>query len=210
MKSNVITPYPTHKNRTLSNEEKIALISENFREIMEVLDLDLTLDSLSDTPRRVAEMYVNEIFSGLESGNFPNMTLFDNPSTQSDQSNMVFVKTEFCSTCEHHFLPIPGTAYISYIPNKKLIGLSKIPRLVKYYAQRPQLQERLTAQVADKLAEVLETEHIAVSITAQHFCMIARGVEDTKSHTVTNALRGDFRRDELLRREFFEAIQRGK
>lgn len=201
--SPTVRPHPD-----LSNEQKIEYIAKRFREIMEVLGLDLTNDSLANTPQRVAKMYVNEIFSGLDEKNFPEISFFENASQPNQRSSIVFTKVNFNSFCEHHFVPMNGTAFVAYLPNDKLIGLSKIPRLVRYFARRPQLQERLTAQIADSLAILLETENVAVSIVAQHFCIIARGIEDAESRTITNVLRGDFDSNVDMRHEFFEAINR--
>jgi GTP cyclohydrolase IA len=202
-------PSPTKQNGPkLSNEKKIKIIEERFRDIMEVLGLDLTDDSLAKTPLRVAKMYVEEVFSGLNPENFPTISLFEDKFQHDHRTNIVFVKVNFHSFCEHHFVPMNGTAYVAYLPNDKLIGLSKIPRIVRYFAKRPQLQERLTAQIADSLATLINTEDIAVSITAQHFCVTARGIEDENSHTITNVMRGKFDVTDTLRKEFFEAINR--
>lgn len=193
---------------SMTDEEKIEYIAVRFREIMETLGLDLTDDSLSRTPYRIAKMYVSEIFSGLDLEQFPEMSFIQDKFVHGGRPNMVFLKVNFNSFCEHHFVPMTGTAFVAYIPNQKLIGLSKIPRIVKYFACRPQVQERLTAQIADSLALVLETAHVAVSIVAQHHCIISRGIEDTESQTITNVLRGDFDSDGNRRNEFFEAINR--
>lgn len=206
-----ITQFPTPLKNTpkkMNNEQKIEYIAKRFHEIMEVLGLDLSDDSLAKTPYRVAKMYVNEIFSGLDPSTFPPISFIEDRFQENDKSNIVFVKVNFNSFCEHHFVPMNGTAYIAYLPNKKLIGLSKIPRIVRFFARRPQVQERLTAQIADCLATLLETEDVAVSILSQHFCIIARGIEDENSHVITNLLRGKFDKDPTLRREFFEAINR--
>ena len=191
-----------------SEEEKIALIATHFRSIMEILGLDLKNDSLSKTPERVAYMYVREIFSGLDVDRFPDVSFFKEEIHHEHQPDMVFAKVGFVSFCEHHFLPMTGSACIAYLPESKLIGLSKLPRLVHFFAKRPQVQERLTAQIADSLSLLLETENIAVSIHAQHFCVTARGVKDENSRTITNVLRGQFHSNENLRREFFEGINR--
>lgn len=191
---------------TLSEDEKIALIAEKFASIMEILGLDLTDESLKKTPERVAKMYVKEVFSGLDTANFPEPSFFPNQS----ERDMVLVKVSFTSFCEHHFVPMRGVVHVAYLPNERIIGLSKIPRIVRYFARRPQVQERLTAQIFDALSLLLETEDVAVSCMAEHFCVIARGVEDEMSHTVTNVLRGAFEKDTNLRREFFEGVNRKK
>ena len=193
---------------TLSNEEKVEFIATRFKEILEVLGLDLSDDSLSQTPQRIAKMYVNEIFSGLDYNKFPEISYFEDHFQHESKVNTVLVKVNFCSFCEHHFVPMPGIAHIAYIPNGQLIGLSKIPRIVRFFAKRPQVQERLTAQIADCLSILLSTEDVAVSITAQHYCVIARGVEDENSHTITNTLRGQFETNREIRREFFEGVNR--
>jgi GTP cyclohydrolase I len=190
----------------MDEEEKIAFIADHFREIMNVLGLNLDDKSLSRTPYRVAKMYVKEIFSGLDEKNFPVISFIEDRYQTGDRANMVFSKVRFTSFCEHHFVPIIGTAYAAYLPNGKLIGLSKIPRIVRFFARRPQVQERLTAQIADTLAMLLETEDVAVSITAQHFCVTARGIEDETGYTTTNVMRGRFGVDEGRRQEFFETL----
>lgn len=202
-------PSPTaNPPPALTKDEKIDFIADRFCEIMTALGLDLTDYSLARTPYRIAEMYVNEIFSGLDQTNFPPLTFIENRYQHQGKSGMVFVKVNFHSFCEHHFVPMAGAAYIAYVPNEKLLGLSKIPRIVRFFAARPQVQERLTAQIADSLSIILETENVAVSLTAQHFCVMARGIEDTESHATTNVLRGDFNSSQSLQREFFEAINR--
>jgi len=201
------SPCPSHSSKEqqfLDDEEKIDYIAEKFRDIMEALGLDLDDPSLSKTPYRIAKMYVQEVFSGLDTKTFPNITFMEN---EEKNPHLVFVTVRFTSFCEHHFVPFYGTAYVGYLPNQKLVGLSKIPRLVKYFSRRPQVQERLTVQIADSLAALLETEDVGVSITAQHMCVMARGIEDHSSMTTTNVFRGKFE-NEMLRREFFEAIQR--
>lgn len=205
MKQAATTQFPSPiLPNSLTDEEKIEAIEKHFIGIMQVLGLDLNDDSLMLTPHRIAKMYVKEVFSGLNPENFPKMTFIKNHT----QSHLVFTEVNFSSFCEHHFVPMQGKAYIAYIPHEKLIGLSKIPRIVKYFASRPQVQERLTTQIADSLATLLETENVAVSLTAQHFCVIARGVENENSHTTTNVLRGAFLSDPQTRREFFEALNR--
>lgn len=191
----------------LNNEQKVDFIAARFKEIMEALELDLE-GSLSSTPQRVAKMYVEEIFTGLNEENFPAVSPMDNFCPQEIGQQIVFVKNRFTSFCEHHFVPFSGTAYVAYLPHEKLIGLGDIPRVVRYFAKRPQLQERLTAQIADALSLILETESVAVSLVASHYCIIARDVEDENSRVVTNVLRGDFRNDPLRQSEFFDAIKR--
>lgn len=202
-------PSPILKEKGIyPNEEKIRLIAERFREIMEILGLDLADDSLADTPQRIAKMYVQEVFAGLDEANFPSISFFKDEIRHEHQPNMVFIKVGFTSFCEHHFVPMTGFAYVAYIPKNKLIGISKIPRLVRFFSRRPQLQERLTAQIADSLALLLEIEDVAVSIHARHFCVMARGIQDENSQTITNVLRGLFSSDVKIRREFFEGINR--
>jgi GTP cyclohydrolase IA len=174
----------------LSDSEKIKKIEFLFKEIMETLGLDLSDDSLQGTPLRVAKMYVKEIFSGLNADNFPKISLFKN--TYDYHEMLIEKDIEIYSYCEHHFLPIVGKANVAYFPGENVIGLSKINRIVKYYAKRPQVQERLTIDIANALKEVLQTEDVAVHIEAKHFCVAARGAEDTKSSTVTSHLSGSF------------------
>ncbi|MBA2369683.1 MAG: GTP cyclohydrolase I FolE [Candidatus Protochlamydia sp.] len=209
--SPAITNFPSpilFNNTKLSKEEKIKKIAANFEEILIVLGLDLKDDSLARTPYRIAKMYVDEVFSGLDEENFPPISFFKDELHHEHQANMVFVKVGFTSFCEHHFVPMKGQAYVAYVPGKELIGLSKIPRIVRYFAKRPQVQERLTAQIADSLALLLNKEDVAVSINANHFCVAARGVQDESSHTITNVLRGEFNSNVNLRKEFFEGINR--
>lgn len=196
-----VVPTPTIENG-LTPEEKVYKITQNFKEIMETLGLDLNDDSLRDTPKRVAKMYVNEVFGGLSADNFPKMTVIEN-KMQYDQ--MIVVQNISClSFCEHHFLPIDGFATVAYVPNQKVIGLSKINRIVQYFGRRPQVQERLTKQIADCLQAILETEHVAVHINAKHYCVMMRGVEDTSSTTATADLRGDFKTMVDTRQEFLK------
>jgi GTP cyclohydrolase IA len=202
-------PSPVVKEKPLlSDKEKIEIIAVHIREIMGVLGLDITHESLEKTPYRIAKMYVEEVFSGLDEAHFPEISFFKDEFHHEHKAHMVFVKVGFTSFCEHHFVPMHGFAYVAYLPGDKIIGISKIPRLVRYFAKRPQLQERLTAQIADSLAILLETDNVAVSINAQHYCVIARGIQDENSHMITNVLRGAFNTKEDLRREFFEGINR--
>jgi GTP cyclohydrolase I len=178
---------------------KIELIEKNFREIMHILGLDLTDDSLQGTPRRVAKMYVQEIFSGLNPANKPKVALFENKY----QYNQMLVEKDITvfSNCEHHFVPIYGKAHVAYISNGHVIGLSKINRIVQYFAKRPQVQERLTKQIANELKRVLQTEDVAIVIDARHMCVSTRGVEDSQSSTVTAEYSGQFLNPET-RKEF--------
>lgn len=168
----------------MSNKEKKQRISVLFSEIMDVLGLDLTDDSLKGTPDRVAKMYIEEIFSGLDPKNKPKVALFDNKY----QYNQMLVEKDitFYSNCEHHFVPIIGKAHVAYISGGKVIGLSKLNRIVQYYAKRPQVQERLTQQIANELKMVLGTEDVAVLIDAKHLCVSSRGVKDDTSSTITS------------------------
>ena len=183
----------------LTDDEKIKAIAGHFREIMNTLGLDLQNDSLKNTPERVAKMFVKEIFNGLDPGNKPSVTLFDNK--YSYRQMLVEKNISLFSTCEHHFVPIIGKAHIAYISTGKIIGLSKINRIVQYYSQRPQVQERLTIQIANELSNILGTKDVAVIIDAVHLCVSSRGIRDTDSGTVTAEYRGIFleptRKDEF-------------
>ena len=174
----------------LDDEQKIKIVESHFKIIMETLGLDLTDDSLKDTPKRVAKMFVKEIFSGLNPANKPAISLFYN----SYQYHEMIVEKDITlySYCEHHFVPIIGKVHVAYIPNGKVIGLSKINRLVNYYSKRPQVQERLTTQIAEGLKESLLTDDVAVRIEAIHLCVAARGIEDTHSSTATVHYSGKF------------------
>lgn len=185
----------------LNDEEKIRIISHHFREIMNTLGLDLADDSLNGTPRRVAKMYVKEIFRGLDPKNKPEITLFENKYKYGQM--LVEKNITLYSNCEHHFVPIIGKAHVAYISSGKIIGLSKLNRIVQYYAQRPQVQERLTIQIANELKSALETEDVAVVIDAVHLCVSSRGIKDVNSSTVTAEYSGAFletaKREEFLR-----------
>ncbi|MCB0621053.1 MAG: GTP cyclohydrolase I FolE [Saprospiraceae bacterium] len=188
----------------LSDPEKIERIEAHFREIMELIGLDLSDDSLQGTPRRVAKMYVQEIFSGLKPDNKPSATLFEN---KFQYRNMLIEKNiRVQSFCEHHFLPIYGTAHVAYISSGQVIGLSKLNRIVEYYSRRPQVQERLTMQIAAELKEVLQTEDVAVYLDAKHMCVQMRGVEHPHSSTITADYSGKFLNDHY-RQEFLQAIR---
>ena len=185
----------------LTDEEKINAISGHFKEIMSTLGLDLEDDSLKGTPRRVARMFVKEIFSGLNPINKPVISLFDNKYKYNQM--LVERNIDLYSNCEHHFVPIIGKAHVAYISSGKVIGLSKINRIVQYYSKRPQVQERLTLQIANELKTVLHTEDVAVLVEASHLCISSRGIKDTDSVTVTAEYCGAFseekRRDEFLK-----------
>ena len=187
----------------MSDEEKIGAITHHFREIMLVMGLDLTDDSLKGTPARVAKMYINEIFSGLNPANKPKVALFENKY----RYNQMLVEKDITlySNCEHHFVPIIGKAHIAYISSGKVVGLSKLNRIVQYYAQRPQVQERLTIQIANELKSILETEDVAVVIDAVHLCVSSRGIKDTSSSTLTGEYSGAFLETET-RNEFLKYI----
>ena len=180
----------------LSDDEKKEEISKLFAQIMDVMGLDLTDDSLKGTPNRVAKMYIDEIFSGLNPENKPKVALFDNKY----QYNQMLVEKDisFYSNCEHHFVPIIGKAHVAYISSGKVIGLSKLNRIVQYYAKRPQVQERLTNQIALELQSILETEDVAVIIDAKHLCVSSRGVKDDTSATVTSFYGGKFQNPEKV------------
>ena len=175
---------------SMSNTEKKNKISELFGQIMDVMGLDLTDDSLKGTPNRVAKMYIDEIFSGLNPDNKPKIALFDNKYKYNQM--LVEKNITFYSNCEHHFVPIIGQAHIAYVSSGKVIGLSKLNRIVQYYAKRPQVQERLTNQIAMELKTILGTEDIAVIIDAKHLCVSSRGVKDDTSATVTSFYSGIF------------------
>ncbi len=188
----------------LSNAEKKEIISEKFRDIMETLGLDLTDDSLRGTPDRVAKMYVDEIFSGLDDRNKPKIALFENKYKYNEM--LVEKDITLYSNCEHHFVPIIGRAHVAYISNGKVIGLSKLNRIVRHFAKRPQVQERLTNQIANELKSILGTEDIAVVVNAEHLCVASRGIEDTNSTTVTAFYGGKFQ-EPTTKREFLDYIR---
>ncbi len=187
----------------LSDEQKRAQIQQHMTQIMEVLGLDLDDDSLCDTPKRISKMYVDEIFSGLDYRKFPKITQIENK--MSIEQPVQVTDISLTSTCEHHFVTIDGTASVAYIPKQTVIGLSKINRLVSFFAQRPQVQERLTQQVMVALQALTGTQDVAVSINATHYCVKARGIRDSNSYTKTSSLGGVFLSDPAMRREFFEA-----
>ncbi len=187
----------------MTDSEKIQAIEHHFRQIMEIMGLDLTDDSLKGTPHRVAKMYVKEIFSGLNPENKPKVALFDNKY----RYNQMLVEKDITlySNCEHHFVPIYGKVHIGYISSGKVIGLSKLNRIVQYFAKRPQVQERLTMQIANELKTVLGTNSVAVIIDAKHLCVSSRGINDTNSATTTAYYSGKFD-DMAVKNEFLQYL----
>ncbi|AXP79397.1 GTP cyclohydrolase 1 [Mariniflexile rhizosphaerae] len=188
----------------LTNEEKIDIIKDDVRHIMETLGLDLTDDSLNGTPNRVAKMFVKEIFGGLDPKKKPSASTFDNKYKYGEM--LVEKNITVYSTCEHHLLPIVGKAHIAYISSGSVVGLSKMNRIVDYYAKRPQVQERLTIQIVKELQEVLKTQDVACVIDAKHLCVNSRGIRDVDSSTVTSEFGGKFK-EETTRREFLDYIK---
>ena len=187
----------------MEDELKMELIEKHFRHIMEIMGLDMTDDSLKGTPKRVAKMYIKEVFSGLDPKNKPAIALFDNKY----KYNQMLVEKDITvfSNCEHHFVPIYGKAHVAYISSGKVIGLSKLNRIVEYYAKRPQVQERLTVQIANELKQALQTEDVAVVIDAQHMCVQSRGIRDSGSSTVTAYYGGKFE-EEMTKKEFLSYL----
>ena len=187
----------------LSDEEKIEQIEGHFQSIMEILGLDLDDDSLKDTPNRVAKMYVKEIFCGLNPKNKPAVSVFDNSYQYEDVLIEKDILVQSC--CEHHFLPFTGKAHVAYIPTDKVVGLSKINRVVDYYSRRPQVQERLTLQIADELKNVLKTDDVAVYIESKHMCVAMRGIKDDSSTTITSTFHGKLKEKEF-KQQFLRMI----
>lgn len=194
------------KPSQLSNEQKLERLTGLMTEVVATLDLDLEDDSIRDTPKRIAKMYVNEIFAGLDYSNFPKMSMIEN---KMGVDEMVKVQDiSLTSTCEHHFITIDGFAHVAYIPESKVIGLSKINRIVRFFAQRPQVQERLGQQILVALQTLLETDNVAVFIQATHYCVKSRGIMDVSSSTSTKALGGLFKSNKALRSEFLSTERR--
>lgn len=191
----------------MTDHVKIELIEEHFKEIMYILGLDLNDDSLAGTPRRVAKMYVKEVFSGLNPANKPAVKLFENKYQYGEM--LIEKNITLYSYCEHHFVPIIGKVHVAYISNGMVIGLSKLNRLVEYYAKRPQVQERLTQQIAEGLKEALQSEDVAVMIDAAHLCVASRGIKDTNTSTITTGYSGAFR-EEKTKLEFISLVNGGK
>ena len=187
-----------------TDDEKIAAIEPHFKAIMEVLGMDLNDDSLRGTPLRVAKMYVKELFQGLNPANMPSMTLFENKFQYNEM--LVEKNINFYTNCEHHFVPFFGKAHVAYISSGKVIGLSKLNRLVEYFSKRPQVQERLTMQIGKALQTVLQTQDVAVMMDAKHLCVSSRGVKDDSSNTITSFFGGKFQ-EENTKLEFLKYIE---
>ncbi|MDD6205460.1 MAG: GTP cyclohydrolase I FolE [Succinivibrio sp.] len=185
---------------SLSSEEKKSIIEEKFSQIMSTMGLDLNDDSLSQTPKRVAKMFIDEIFSGLDYRNFPKVSVFENKMHFDEMVKVSNITVT--STCEHHFVVMDGVAKVAYMPSDKIIGLSKVNRIVQFFARRPQVQERLTQQIKVALQTLLNTKNVAVTITATHYCVKSRGVKDQISNTTTTALGGFFKTNPSSRHEF--------
>lgn len=184
----------------LSRDEKYLRIKQSFTDITRTLGLDLRDDSLCETPHRIAKMYVDEVFAGLDYSEFPKISVIENKMNVEEMVRIDDI--ELVSTCEHHFVTIDGSARVAYIPSSKIIGLSKINRIVRFFAQRPQVQERLTQQILVALQTLLETDDVAITINAVHYCVKSRGVMDANSQTRTTALGGSFKSDASTRAEF--------
>lgn len=198
---------PTVPALFADRKQRIDEIEKSFAHIMRVMGLDLEDDSLIETPKRVAKMYVNEIFWGLDYEAFPKCTTVDNKMHYNEM--VVERNVNVQSNCEHHFVVIDGLATVAYVPKERVLGLSKINRIVEYFSKRPQIQERLTEQIFHTLQFILETEDVAVMIDAKHYCVAARGVEDTGSSTVTCRLGGGFKTDPAARQEFLQIANKG-
>ena len=186
----------------LTRDEKYSRIRETMKNIVTTLGLDLQDDSLTETPHRIAKMYVDELFGGLDYSNFPKISVIDNKMGVEEMVKVDNISV--ISTCEHHFVTIDGASRVAYIPTNKIIGLSKINRIVRFFAQRPQVQERLTQQILVALQTLLETDDVAVTIDATHYCVKSRGVMDSNSSTQTTALGGQFKEDKSMRAEFLK------
>ncbi len=207
MSKNILSNYETPLKADafkMTDQEKIKKIEHHFKEIMEILGLDLNDDSLNGTPGRIAKMYVKEIFSGLNPANKPEMSLFEN---KFNYQNMIVEKDiTVHSNCEHHFVPFFGKAHVAYFAKGKVLGLSKINRLVHYYCKRPQLQERLTLQIANEIKNVAKTDDVAVLINAKHLCVASRGIQDISTSTITANYFGAFEKDEI-KKQFLNYIR---
>jgi len=189
----------------LTRDEKYLRIKQAMRDVVTTLGLDLSDDSLTETPHRIAKMYVDEIFAGLDYSQFPKIAVIDNKMGVDEMVKISDIS--LTSTCEHHFVTIDGAADVAYIPHQKIIGLSKINRIVRFFAQRPQVQERMTQQILVALQTLLETNNVAVRVNATHYCVKSRGVMDTSSRTETTALGGVFKASATTRTEFLKKDQ---
>lgn len=196
------------EGQPLDTADQQDVIQAHVRDIMDTMGLDLTDDSLVDTPKRVAKMFMNELFWGLDYSNFPKATVVENKMKYDEMIMERNVTVH--STCEHHLLPILGSAHVAYIPKDKVLGLSKLNRIVEFFSRRPQIQERLTAQICATLQCLLGTENVAVCLDAEHLCVKTRGVEDACSDTVTSKLGGVFKTNAATRAEFFHMIDVNK
>jgi GTP cyclohydrolase IA len=192
---------------SVENKKKIDILEDAFTTIWKTVGMDLNDDSLMETPNRMAKMYINEIYFGLKEENFPKCTTVDNKMQYNEM--VVERNVNVQSNCEHHGVVIDGLATVAYVPKQKVLGLSKINRIVEYFSKRPQIQERLTEQIFHSLQFILETEDVAVMIDAKHYCVAARGVEDTGSSTVTCRLGGGFKTDPAARQEFLQIANKG-
>ncbi|WP_373943084.1 GTP cyclohydrolase I FolE [Vibrio chagasii] len=184
----------------MNSDQKYNRIKGLLTEVVSTLGLDLTDDSVAETPHRIAKMYVHEIFSGLDYNNFPKISVIENKMSVDEMVKVSDI--DLTSTCEHHFITIDGLAQVAYIPESKILGLSKINRIVRFFAQRPQVQERLTQQILIAIQTLVETENVAVTIKATHYCVKSRGVMDANSETTTTALGGIFKTNPQTRAEF--------
>lgn len=191
----------------VENKKKIDILEDAFTTIWKTVGMDLNDDSLQETPNRMAKMYINEIYFGLKEENFPKCTTVDNKMKYNEM--VVERDVSVQSNCEHHGVVIDGLATVGYVPKDKVLGLSKINRIVEYFSKRPQIQERLTEQIFHTLQFILDTEDVAVMIDAQHYCVKSRGVEDTGSSTVTTRLGGGFKTDPEVRNEFYQIARQG-
>jgi len=191
----------------VENKKKIDILEDAFTTIWKTVGVDLNDDSLRETPNRMAKMYINEIYFGLKDENFPKCTTVDNKMQYNEM--VVERNVNVQSNCEHHGVVIDGLATVAYVPKQKVLGLSKINRIVEYFSKRPQIQERLTEQIFHTLQFILDTEDVAVMIDARHYCVASRGVEDTGSSTVTTRLGGGFKTDMAARNEFYQIARQG-
>lgn len=206
IKQGVETPI-NNEALLVENRKKIDILENAFTTIWKTVGMDLVDDSLRETPNRMAKMYINEIYFGLKEENFPKCTTVDNKMHYDEM--VVERNVSVQSNCEHHGVVIDGLATVAYVPNQKVLGLSKINRIVEYFSKRPQIQERLTEQIFHALQFILETEDVAVMIDAKHYCVASRGVEDTGSSTVTSKLGGGFKSDPAARAEFYQLARKG-